>query len=182
MTEAAPAAMLARHRVVEGHRDVCEQVHRTLMGDKLPLTEAVIPRLIRDRIDLSVHAIGGDSHAHSQNTGRYLETTLENIDQFLQEITAPGSRYSLVKTRGDLPTAITPDHVRFILHLEGGLRDGHSPLAEPPVVAGFEEIEDLPNLVAGLQRHGYSEDDIAAILGGNYLRVLGTILPESPVL
>jgi membrane dipeptidase len=62
------------------------------------------------------------------------------------------------------------------------IRDGHTPGAEPPVVRGFEEIEDLPNLVDGLQRHGYAEDDIAAILGGNYLRVLGTILPEKPVI
>jgi membrane dipeptidase len=62
------------------------------------------------------------------------------------------------------------------------LRDGHSPQAEPPVVSGFEEIEDLPNLVAGLQRHGYGEDDIAAILGGNYLRVLNSILPERAVI
>ena len=45
-----------------------------------------------------------------------------------------------------------------------------------------EEIEDLPNLIDGLQRHGYAEDDIAAILGGNYLRVLGTILPDKTVI
>jgi len=61
------------------------------------------------------------------------------------------------------------------------IRDGHSPTAEPPVVQGFEEIEDLPNLVDGLRQHGHAEDDIAAILGGNYLRVLSTILPERSV-
>jgi membrane dipeptidase len=346
MTETEASAILQRHLVIEGHRDVYEQVHRTLMGEACPLADAIVPRLIRDRIDLSVYAVGGDSWAHSQNTGRFLESTLDNLDQFLQEMSAPGSRFSLVKTRGDLPAARLHDHVKFILHLEGGkplqgglaqlrnfyrlgvrsmqptwnlrnelgdgvwenrtgggltrfgvdviremnrlgmvvdlshmakagfyqslevasaplivshanacgvydhmrnldddqiraiaaqggvigilalpftvagkessieqmlrhidyivdlvgvkhmalgmdfvkydgprsIRDGHTPGAEPPVVRGFEEIEDLPNLVDGLQRHGYAEDDIAAILGGNYLRVLATILPDETVI
>ena len=46
----------------------------------------------------------------------------------------------------------------------------------------FEEIEDLPNLIDGLQKHGYKEAEIALILGGNYLRILKTILPEQSVI
>jgi hypothetical protein len=91
-----------------------------LMGESSPLGDAIVPRLIRDRIDLSVYAVGGDSWAHSQNTGRFLETTLDNLDQFLSEMSAAGSRFSLVRTRGDLPVARLHDHVKFILHLEGG--------------------------------------------------------------
>ncbi len=346
MSGTGASGILQRHLVIEGHRDVYEQVHRTLRGEATPLADAIVPRLIRDRIDLSVYAIGGDSWAHSANTGRFLEATLDNIDQFLLEMAAPDSRFSLVLTRGDLPATRLHDHVKFLLHLEGGkplqggiaqlrnfhrlgvrsmqptwnlrnelgdgvwesrsgggltrfgveviremnrlgmvvdlshmakagfyqslevataplivshanacgvydhmrnldddqiraiaaqggvigllalpftvagkdstledllrhvdhivglvgvqhmalgmdfvkydgprhIRDGHVPGAEPPVLRGFEEVEDLPNLVDGLLRHGHSEDDIAAILGGNYLRVLRTILPERPVL
>jgi membrane dipeptidase len=36
---------------------------------------------------------------------------------------------------------------------------------------GLKDVADFPNLVAGLQGRGYSEADIAAILGGNLLRV-----------
>jgi membrane dipeptidase len=62
------------------------------------------------------------------------------------------------------------------------LKDRHHPLHKDPLIKGFEEIEDLPNLIHGLQKHGYKEAEIALILGGNYLRVLKTILPEQSVI
>ncbi len=62
------------------------------------------------------------------------------------------------------------------------LKDRHHPLHKVPLIKGFEEIEDLPNLIDGLQKHGYKEEEIALILGGNYLRVLKTILPEHSVI
>jgi microsomal dipeptidase-like Zn-dependent dipeptidase len=37
-------------------------------------------------------------------------------------------------------------------------------------------------LIDGLQRHGYQDKEIKLILGGNYLRVLKTILPEQSVI
>ncbi len=339
-TDSLARELLRTHLVVEGHRDVYEQVHRLSLGEKTPLRDAIVPRLIRDRVDLTVYAIGGDSYAHSQNTGRFLETTLENLDHFLNE-TAADARVAVVLDREDLPRAAQPGRLSVLLHLEGGkplqggiaqlrnfhrlgvrslqptwnlrnelgdgvwenrtrggltrfgvdviremnrlgmvvdlshmnregfyqslevaqaplivshanacgvydhirnlddaqlravaaqggvvgilalpftvagressiehmlrhidymveligiehvalgmdfvkydgprnLRDGHDPRAEPPVIRGFEEIEDLPNLVDGLLRHGYGETDIAAILGGNHLRVLSAILP-----
>jgi hypothetical protein len=60
--------------VVEGHRDVYEQLYRTSVGEKSPVRDAIAPRLIRDGINVCVYAISGDSYSHSQNTGRYLET------------------------------------------------------------------------------------------------------------
>jgi membrane dipeptidase len=62
------------------------------------------------------------------------------------------------------------------------LKDRHHPLHERTYVKDFEEIEDLPKLIEGLGRHGYEEKEIALILGGNYIRVLKTILPEQPVI
>ena len=59
---------------------------------------------------------------------------------------------------------------------------GLHPLHKDPLIKGFEEIEDLPNLIDGLQRHGYKDDEIKMILGRNYLRVLKTILPERSVI
>jgi membrane dipeptidase len=338
--------LLETHVVVEGHRDVYEQLYRASIGETTPLRDAIAPRLVRDGINVCVYAISGDSYSHSQNTGRYLETALENIDMFLEEAPRSEGMISMIKTRGDLPDCVEPGTVKFILHFEGGmplqgsihqlrnfyrlglrsmqltwnfrnelgdgvwenrtgggltnfgvevikemnrlgmivdlahmnregffqaldvaqaplivshanacgmldnprnladdqikaiaqqgglvgilalpervatkdaaledllkhmdymiklvgvehlalgmdfvkydgprtLKDRHHPLHKAPLVKDFEEIEDLPNLVDGLQKHGYKEEEIALILGGNYLRTLKTILPEQSVI
>jgi membrane dipeptidase len=338
--------LLQKHVVVEGHRDVYEQLYRGSIGEKSPIRDAITPRLIRDGINVCVYAISGDSYSHSQNTGRYLETALDQIDQFLEEAPRSEGMIQMIKTRGDLPDRVEPGTVKFLLHFEGcmplrgsihnlrnfyrlGLRslqpvwnfrnelgdgvwenrtgggltnfgvevikeanrlgmvvdlshmnregffhtldvaraplivshanacgmldnprnladdqikaianqgglvgilalpervgkgdvtiddmlkhmdyminlvgvehlalgmdfvkydgprtlkDRHHPLHKDPLIRGFEEIEDLPNLIEGLQKHGYREADIALILGGNYLRVLKSILPERSVL
>ncbi len=62
------------------------------------------------------------------------------------------------------------------------LKDQHHPLERPELLKGLEEVEDLPELIEGLIRHGYKEEEIKLILGGNYLRVLNRILPEQPVI
>jgi len=338
--------LLMTSLVIEGHRDVYEQIYRKSVGEESPIRDAVAPRLIRDGINMTVYAISGDSYSHSQNTGRYLETALEQIDQFLEEAPRSEGMIQMVKTRGDLPEKPQPGSVKFMLHFEGcmplrgsienlrnfyrlGLRsiqpvwnfrnelgdgvwenrtgggltnfgvqvikeanrlgmvvdlshmnregffqtldaatapllvshanacgmlknprnlddeqikaiakqgglvgilalpervgegevgiedmlkhmdyminlvgiehmalgmdfvkydgprtlkDRHHPLHKDPLIKGFEEIEDLPNLINGLQKHGYKDDEIRMILGGNYLRVLKTILPEQPVI
>lgn len=332
--------------VIEGHRDVYEQIYRKSIGEEAPIRDGVAPRLIRDGINMTVYAICGDSYSHSQNTGRYLETALEQIDQFLEEAPRSEGMIQMVKTRGDLPEKPELGSVKFLLHFEGcmplrgsienlrnfyrlGLRsiqpvwnfrnelgdgvwenrtggglthfgvqvikeanrlgmvvdlshmnregffqtldvatapllvshanacgmlknprnlddeqikaiakqgglvgilalpervgegevgiedmlkhmdymiklvgiehlalgmdfvkydgprtlkDRHHPLHKDPLIKGFEEIEDLPNLIDGLQRHGYKDDEIKMILGGNYLRALKTILPEQSVI
>jgi membrane dipeptidase len=334
--------LLKTHIVVEGHRDVYEQLYRLSVGEESPLRDTIAPRLIRDGINVCVYAISGDSYSHSQNTGRYLETALDQIDQFLEEAPRSEGMISVIKTRRDLPEKVEPGTIKFLLHFEGcmplrgsihnlrnfyrlGLRslqpvwnfrnelgdgvwenrtggglthfgvevikeanrlgmvvdlshmnregffqaldvataplivshanacgmldnprnladdqirviaeqgglvgilalpdrvskkdagledllrhmdymirlvgvehlalgldfvkydgprtlkDRHHPLHKPRLVDGFEEVEDLPNLIDGLQRHGYRESEIALILGGNYLRVLHTILPD----
>ena len=71
--------LLMNSLVIEGHRDVYEQLYRTSIGEKSPIRDAVAPRLIRDGINMTVYAISGDSYSHSQNTGRYLETALDQI-------------------------------------------------------------------------------------------------------
>jgi membrane dipeptidase len=338
--------LLMSSLVIEGHSDVYEQIYRKSVGEDAPIRAGVAPRLNRDGINMTVYAISGDSYSHSQNTGRYLETALEQIDQFLEEAPRSEGMIQMVKTRRDLPEKPQPGSVKFLLHFEGcmplrgslenlrnfyrlGLRsiqpvwnfrnelgdgvwenrtgggltnfgvqvikeanrlgmivdlshmnregffqtldaasapllvshanacgmlknprnlddeqikaiakqgglvgilalpervgegevgiedmlkhmdymiklvgiehlalgmdfvkydgprtlkDRHHPLHKDPLIKGFEEIEDLPNLIDGLQRHGYKDDEIRMILGGNYLRVLKTILPEQSVI
>lgn len=42
----------------------------------------------------------------------------------------------------------------------------------PPYVKGLENIGEFPNVVRWLVRHGWSDDEIAKVIGGNTLRVL----------
>ena len=42
----------------------------------------------------------------------------------------------------------------------------------PEYVAGLENIGDFPNIVRWLVKHGYGDDEIAKVIGGNTLRVL----------
>jgi membrane dipeptidase len=42
-------------------------------------------------------------------------------------------------------------------------------------VKGFESIAEFPNLVAGFRRRGWSEADIAKVMGGNWLRVYARV-------
>jgi membrane dipeptidase len=42
-------------------------------------------------------------------------------------------------------------------------------------VKGFESIAEFPNLLAGFRRRGWSEADIAKVMGGNWLRVYARV-------
>lgn len=113
--------MLKNTVVVEGHRDVYEQLYRKSVGEETPIRDAIAPRLIRDGINVCVYAISGDSYSHTQNTGRYLETALENIDMFLAEAPKSEGMISLIRTRSDLPEQVRPGNISFLLHFEGGM-------------------------------------------------------------
>lgn len=113
--------MLKNTVVVEGHRDVYEQLYRKSVGEETPIRDAIAPRLIRDGINVCVYAISGDSYSHTQNTGRYLETALENIDMFLAEAPKSEGMISLIRTRSDLPEKVRPGNISFLLHFEGGM-------------------------------------------------------------
>ena len=45
-------------------------------------------------------------------------------------------------------------------------------------VKGLEDVSRLPHLTEGLQRRGFSQEEICAILGGNFLRVMQNCLPQ----
>ena len=68
--------------------------------------------------------------------------------------------------------AVGPDYVEFAPDLMLG--PGLEGLLGPE---GLRRVETLPVFTAGLLGRGYSEADIARILGGNVLRVLRRVLP-----
>ena len=66
---------------------------------------------------------------------------------------------------------VGPDHVGLGSDLDGGF-----PPAEAPI--GIDSVGDLGRIGRGLQGRGLDDASIAKILGGNWMRVLRTILPQ----
>jgi membrane dipeptidase len=75
-------------------------------------------------------------------------------------------------------------HIDHIAQLAGSVRhigigsdlDGGYGTEQTPM--DLKSIADLQKLVSILQRRGYSQADIAAIMHGNWIRKLGETLPE----
>lgn len=85
------------------------------------------------------------------NTGITLETVVDHVDHICQ--VAGSARHAAIGT-----------------DLDGGYGKEQSP-------ADLETIADLQRLPAILSRRGYGDDDVAAILHGNWLRLLREGLP-----
>jgi membrane dipeptidase len=74
-------------------------------------------------------------------------------------------------------------HIDHIAQLTGSARhsaigtDFDGGFGVPSTPAELDSVADLPKLAEALARHGYSADDIAGIMGGNWLRLLQRALP-----
>ncbi len=72
------------------------------------------------------------------------------------------------------------DHFCYIAHRfgVGMLSLGSDFDGIDEVVPGLEDVSKLPVLTAGLLKRGFSENEVKLILGGNFVKALGKILPE----
>ncbi|MFO7173475.1 MAG: dipeptidase [Bacillota bacterium] len=80
---------------------------------------------------------------------------------------------------GQVTVETVADHIDHVCQLLGtsahvGLGSDFDGTGELPL--GLEGAQALPRLTAELLRRGYREPDLAAILGGNYLRVFRQVL------
>lgn len=62
-----------------------------------------------------------------------------------------------------------PRHPKELIHGSG----------KEQVLRGFEEVEDIPNLVEGLLKRGYSSKEIQLILGGSFISLLKKVLKDN---
>ncbi len=85
-------------------------------------------------------------------------------------------------SRGTLQRTTLKDWAAEILLMKNRLGIEHCGLGTdgggslPNVVAGWDSILSLPKLVAAMREAGLTQSDIAAYVGGNFLRVLGGCL------
>jgi membrane dipeptidase len=74
------------------------------------------------------------------------------------------------------PDTLFGDHVglhhAYAAHLSIGKALAGQPYEEVEYVDGLENPADFPNIVRWLVKHGYLDQDIAQVMGGNALRVL----------
>ncbi len=72
------------------------------------------------------------------------------------------------------------DHIEYFTRLVGvehvGIGSDFDGLGDEPAPQGLEDISHYPNLREGLRRRGFSQSDIMAILGGNWMRVLKEVI------
>jgi len=97
-------------------------------------------------------------------------------DQQLREVARRGGVVGVNFYAGFLGAATLDrvlDHIDYMVKVMGidhvALGSDYDGVPQPPI--GLEDISKLPNLTAGLQRRGYSTEQIHKILGGNALRV-----------
>ncbi len=94
---------------------------------------------------------------------------------------AQGTGYPPPRT--DIPISFLADHIDHICQLAGDSYhaaigsdlDGGFGTEQTP--DGLESIADLQKLDAILSARGYSPNDVALVLGGNWIRFFGQHLP-----
>lgn len=132
-------------------------------------------RCVSDRVIDAIAATGGvigltavnDFHVRARgNTGKVPHQGIDaHIDQ-----------YEYIRKRvGVDHVGMGTDFVDGMAIPYGGVNTDIIPpdMVDEPwrYIKGFESIAELPNLVAGFRRRGWSEADIGKALGGNWLRV-----------
>lgn len=86
---------------------------------------------------------------------------------------------------------VGPEHVAIGLDLNENVRsmpassmfsfvyDTHDHVRMPQSVHGLDNLAQFADVAAGLVKRGYAADDVAGILGRNYLRVVSQVWPSS---
>jgi membrane dipeptidase len=106
--------------VTEGHIDVFEITRRLRMGEEAPLQDSLMPRFLKGGIDVVFLPVGGDGVHHRDGAQRPLVGSLDVLDLFLHEVEKTDGSARIILSKEDLPSQPDPDHVYFLMELEGG--------------------------------------------------------------
>ena len=134
------------------------------------------PRLKPDHVLEALAAKGGvlgiEAAPHTTLTERHPRHTLDScMEHFEYAVRLLG-----IDHVGFGPDTMFGDHVglhrAYAAQLSVTKVLGNKPFQPVAYVDGLENPADFPNIVRWLVKHGYSDEDIAKVMGGNALRVL----------
>jgi membrane dipeptidase len=139
------------------------------------------PRMKPDEVLIGCAQTGGvigiEAAPHTTLTKRHPQHSLESVmEHFEYCVELMGIDHV---TFG--PDTLFGDHVglheQFAENLSLAVQAQAGPAFDKvPYVAGIENpAENFHNIIGWLVKHGYSDQDIAAVVGGNVLRVLGQV-------
>ena len=98
--------------------------------------------------------------------------TLDNIDYAKAEV-------EIAKKSGPCPKATLEQYCDHVEHLAKVIGHDHIGIGSDfyggPTVQGLEDVSTFPAVFAELIRRGWSEDNLAKLASGNFLRVFGEI-------
>lgn len=146
---------------------------------------ADLPRNLPDRLLAGIGEAGGvagidffPGHLDAA-WGRRYEAARRELGP---ELHSPEGREALARRTSDLPPVgleRVADHLEHVLETAGprGAGLGSDFDGVPLLAEGMDDVADLPRLTAVLTERGLSEDVLRGLLGGNFLRVLGEVLP-----
>jgi membrane dipeptidase len=80
-------------------------------------------------------------------------------------------------TKGAYPQPVRDELARRYPNLSSEYFETLGPDA-PRHVVGFRGLRDLPKITAALLQRGYEHQDVAKVLGGNFLRVYEDVWPR----
>jgi membrane dipeptidase len=141
-----------------------------------------IPRLKGDAVLRAVAQTGGviglSAAPHTTISYTHREHSLESVmDHFEYLAALVGLEHVAFG-----PDTLFGDHVALhttFAHLLSGATAAAPEHPKVPYVAGLESpVENFGNITGWLVKHGYRDDEIAAVLGGNILRALRAIWPD----
>ena len=91
-------------------------------------------------------------------------------------------RDSLIAALPQTPFSVLIDHIDHVARIAGvdhvGIGSDFDGVSALP--AGMEDVTRLPRIAQALLDRGYSENDVAKMLGGNMLRVMERVLVAAP--
>jgi membrane dipeptidase len=103
-----------------------------------------------------------------------LDDFLDHIDYLVKlvGVSGVGIGVDYIESYQDQPTVVAPPSVVTWRTRRPDIFGPLSAFGRQPYPIGIESVVKLPNLTQGLMDRGYKTQDIAAILGGNWLRTI----------